>query len=121
MKKKQHKERHMDWSNSWLQLGVGLFVGALIGWWTAAYFAREAARDTQQQLALARQQAQVSEVQSRMMITLLLTAEAQGQMKLARDPKGEITGFRILEGRGAMQESQDVVIGVGHVGAPAAK
>jgi len=119
----------MDWSNSWFQLVVSAALGGLIGWATGAYFAREAARDTQQQLALARQQlniavqqAQVSEVQSRMMTTLLLNAEAQGQMKLARDAKGEITGFRILEGRGAGQESPDVVNGVGHVGeAPATK
>lgn len=112
----------MDWSNSWFQLVVSAVLGGLIGWATAAYFARGAARDTQQQLALARQQAQVSEVQSRMMSTLLLNAEAQGQMKLARDAKGEITGFRIIEGRGAVQESPDAVNGVGHVGeAPATK
>ena len=118
----------MDWSNSWFQLGVGLFVGALIGWVTAAYFAKEAARDTQQQLVFARQQldiamqqAQVSEVQSRMMTTLLLNAEAHNQMTLARDAKGEITGFRILEGRGAIQELPDIANGVGHGGSPATK
>jgi hypothetical protein len=118
-------KRHMDLSNSWFQLVIGAVLGGAIGWGTAAYFAREAARDTQQQLALARQQlsiavqqAQVSELQTRMMTTLLVTSEAQGQVKLARDAKGEITGFRVVEGRGAVHDSQDSVSASGHRGDP---
>jgi hypothetical protein len=120
-----HRKRHMDWSNSWFQLVVGAVLGGVI----ALYFARVAARDTQRQLELAQQQltiavqqTQVSELQSRMMRTLLVTAEEQGLVKLARDAKGEITGGRVIELRGAVQESPDVVHGVGHVGeAPATK
>jgi hypothetical protein len=93
----------MDWSNSWFQgtvfLLAGAAVGGVVGWETSAYFARESDRDTQREL--------------RMMTTLLLTAEQQGLVKLARDAKGDITGGRVIEGRGSAQESQDSVIGNG--------
>jgi len=72
-------------------------AGGLIGWYTSAYFARLSAKDTEAQLALARQQLQVAERQSRMLVTLLTVAEEGGKMKLARDEKGEITGGRIIE------------------------
>jgi len=94
-------ENLMDWSSAWVQGTVFLLVaavlGGLIGWFTSAYFARLSAKDTEAQLALTRQQLQVAEHQSRMLVTLLTVAEEGGKMKLARDGKGEITGGRIIE------------------------
>jgi gas vesicle protein len=95
----------MDLSNSWFQgtvfLLAGAAIGGVVGWATSAYFARESDRDTQREL--------------RMMTTLLLTAEEQGLVKLARDAKGEITGGRIIELRAAAQStsgaSADLTIG----------
>jgi hypothetical protein len=87
----------MDLTNSWFQgtvfLLAGAAIGGVVGWETSAYFARESDRDTQREL--------------RMMSTLLLTAEEQGLVKLARDAKGDITGGRVIELRGSVKESQD--------------
>jgi hypothetical protein len=106
--RKGTRERYVDWSNSWFQNFVFLLLGSLIGWGVSAYYAREADKDTQRQ--------------ERMLTTLLLTAEQQGVVKLARDAKGGITGGRVIELRGAVQESQDSTSASGSLsaGAPAA-
>jgi hypothetical protein len=90
-----HKDRRAYLSNGWLQgsvfLVLGLALGGVSGWGTAAYFAREASKDTERQV--------------RMLNTLLVTAEEQGAVKLVRDANGEITGGRVIELRGAGQDS----------------
>lgn len=91
------EERRLNWSSGWLQgwvfVVIGAVAGGVIGWFTAVHFERESEKDTQQQ--------------TRMLTTLLLTAEAQGLVKLARDADGNITGGRVIELTGAAQESQD--------------
>jgi hypothetical protein len=87
----------MDWSNTWAQGTIfavaGIVAEGLLGWGTSAYFAREAAKDTDEQLRIA-------ERQSRVLTTLLETTEENGLVKMARDAKGEITGGRVIELRG---------------------
>ena len=46
-----------------------------------------------------------TERQTRMLTTLLETAEQNGLVKLARDAKGEITGGRVIELRAAAQST----------------
>jgi hypothetical protein len=92
-------------SNGWVQgtvfLVLGLALGGVAGWKTAAYFAREASKETERQ--------------TRMLTTLLVTAEEQGAVKLARDAKGDITGGRVIELRGGAQTqtsaSGDLTVG----------
>jgi hypothetical protein len=82
---------HMDWSNTWFQNSVFTLLGILAGWGISVYFAHDAAKDTERQ--------------TRMLTTLLETAEQNGLVKLARDAKGEITGGRVIELRAAAQST----------------
>jgi hypothetical protein len=102
----------MNWSNAWAQgvvfVVVSLVVGGLIGWGTAVHFARESAKDTELQL-------KVAETQTLMLKTLLIGAEKQGAVKLARDAKGDITGGQVIELQGNVQESQDTTRASGYL------
>ena len=74
----------------------GTVVGALLAWLIAHVYARKAARDVTRQ----RDQA---ERYNRVLTALFRTWEEQGLVELARDPKGEITGGRVIPPQSSTQ------------------
>lgn len=68
---------------------AGTVVGALLAWLITHVYARKALRDmTRERDRLERY--------NRVLTALFRTWEEQGLVELARDPKGEITGGRIV-------------------------
>lgn len=65
---------------NWPELLIGLVGGALSGWLITYLYDRANRRD--------------SEKHTRMLTTLLVVAETAGQVELARDASGQITGGR---------------------------
>lgn len=74
----------------------GTVVGALLAWLIAHVYARKAARD------LARQRDQAQRY-NRVLTALFRAWEEQGLVELARDPKGEITGGRVIRSQSGAQ------------------
>jgi len=73
---------------------AGTVVGALLAWLITHVYARKALRDmTRQRDRLERY--------NRVLTALFKTWEDQGHVELARDPKGEITGGRVVQPPGS--------------------
>lgn len=74
---------------------AGTVVGALLAWLITHVYARKALRDmTRERDRLERY--------NRVLTALFRSWEEQGHVELARDPKGEITGGRVLRPQSAV-------------------
>jgi hypothetical protein len=69
-------------STSWLPNIVCLIAGFILGWSVTHLYARRASQDSERQLDMLRK--------------ILLKLEKQGEMKLERNEKGEISGGTVL-------------------------
>jgi hypothetical protein len=85
-----------------------LFVlGGLVAWGISAYYDRKSGIAAQKQIDLLQTQNSVLQAQSRGIQSLLVTAEDQGLVKLARDAGGNITGGLIIELHGNATDAAD--------------
>jgi hypothetical protein len=99
----------------WARDLVLFALGGLVAWGISAYYDRKSAIAAQKQIDLLQTQNGALQDQGRSIRSLLVTAEDQGLVKLARDARGNITGGLIIQLHGNATEAADKSNGTGQM------